>query len=174
MKWPLGDTEKRILSEMDNPDITIEKNKHYVARRRDADAEAIGYGADLPFKIDAAHPDKPCSVSFYFADDIQAKSGRIRQVSLKTEIANAVSRDQFSFFLNGQSLAEETCLRSYGRTDAPRDMWFEFHLHKVRPCKGWNRLEISLNTRPAGLAGEVTVEEVHVFIEYSPYPSGCQ
>jgi hypothetical protein len=77
-----------------------------------------------------------------------------------------------TILLNGESLAGETCLRNFGRLDSARDQWLEFHLESVRPRRGENVLEISLDSRPEGLVGGVVIEQVEVYVEYGPHPSG--
>ncbi len=172
MQWPLSDAQRRILSEIRDPDVIKEGNKRYVLRRRSESAAAMGYDAILPVQIPSADPGKRYPITFHIADDIQGTPDRIRQVHLRINISNVVTQDRFTILLNGRSLADEICLRDYGRQDAARDQWLEFHLVDVRPQRGQNTLEISLDARPAGLVGGVTVEEVEVFVEYGPHPSG--
>ena len=75
--------------------------------------------------------------------------------------------------LNGQSLANETCLRDYGGAIAPYvGQWLEFHLENVRPRQGADLLEISLDRRAEGLVSSLSVEEVEIIVEYGSYPSG--
>jgi hypothetical protein len=50
--------------------------------------------------------------------------------------------------------------------------WLEFHLEEVRPRKGDNLLEISLDERPPELGAGIVVEDVEIIVEYGPYPSG--
>ena len=93
-------------------------------------------------------------------------------------MTNGVSADEFTILLNGQSLSNEICtrVRKTGHDtfphSAPRNYWLDFDLSTVRPRKGQNVLEISLDSRPPGLVGSVTVEEVEILVEYSSYPSG--
>lgn len=47
----------------------------------------------------------------------------------------------------------------------------EFHLRSVRPRKGQNLLEVSLDGRPENLAGGITIEGLEVRVEYGLYPS---
>ena len=86
-----------------------------------------------------------------------------------------MSADQITVLLNGQSLANELCIRDYGHPyGVYAALWLEFELVGVRPRKGRNTLEISLDRRPEDMAGGITVEQVHVFVEYGPYPSGLR
>ncbi len=179
--WPLGDAERRMLTEMGDPDLIQEADKHYVLPRRSPEAVRLGYDVVLPLEIPSADPSKRYPISFTIADDLEGASSRIRQVKLRLRLSNLVSADRFTLLLNGRSLAEETCLRDFGQfnlrrpgphiIDPYRGQWLEFHLQKVRPHQGRNVLEISLDRRPTRLAGKVTVDNVEVIVEYGAYPS---
>jgi hypothetical protein len=172
LRWPLGAAERQLLTELADPDLIKEGNKKYVLRRATKEATEMGYGAALPVKIPSADAAKRYPVPFHVADDIAGSAERIRQVSLRLEINNLVSADQLTILLNGKSLAGETCLRDYGDRVAPYEsQWLEFHLRQVRPQKGRNLLEISLNKRPANLVAGISVERVEVQVEYGSYPS---
>ena len=181
MSWPLADAERRMLTEMGDPDLIAEGDKHYVLPRRSPEAVELGYDVTLPLEIPSADPTKRYPIPFTIADDIEGASSRIRQVRLRVRLSNLVSADQLSMLLNGRSLAEEFCLRDFGKFDLRRPgphiidqyrgQWLEFNLQKVRPRQGQNVLEISLVRRPARLGGKVTVDDVEVIVEYGPYPS---
>ncbi len=111
-------------------------------------------------------------IAFRIADDIEGIAERIRQVRLRINVTDLVWADQLRILLNGQSLAEETCLRDYGSPIAPYNgQWLEFHLRKVRPRRGQNRLEFILDGRAEGLVSPLKVEDVEVIVEYGSYPS---
>ncbi len=172
LKWPLGDTERRILSELGDPDLVQEASKHYRVNRSLEAAERVGYQTTLPLEIPVSEQGKHYAIAFTLADDIEGAADRIRQVRLKINIADLVLADQLTVLLNGQSLAEETCLRSYGLHIAPYvGQWLEFELKKVRPRRGQNRLEIVLNRRAEGLVSPLRVEDVEIIVEYGSYPS---
>ena len=174
-KWPLGDPERRILTELGDPELTQYADKHYVLRRRTEQGMRMGYGAHLPLKIASVDPKKRYSIPFSIADDVEGSGKRIRQVVLKLQIENLVSADRITLLLNGKTLANETCLREHGeRVDPYGGQWLEFHLKDVRPHKGQNQLEISLDERPDEMAGGIAVEALEVFIEYGPYPSSLR
>ena len=42
----------------------------------------------------------------------------------------------------------------------------------MRPRRGDNLLEIDLLERPAKMGGDLTIEELDVFVEYAPYAGG--
>ncbi len=172
MRWPLGDSERRILTELGDPDLIAEGNRRYVQRHRSQQAVELGYDAILPIEIKEAMPGKRYSIPFSIADDVVAAAQRIRRIALYLEIKNLVSADRLGVFLNGKSLAEEVCMRDFSWNVAPyQGQKLEFHLGQVRPRKGENLLEISLDGRPDGLVGGITIEGVQVCIEYGSYPS---
>ena len=172
MRWPLGDAEHLILTELGDPELIKEGTKRYMLRRRD---EANGWSDidfALPLSIPSADPGKRYVLHLYIADDIEAASDRIRQVLLRIRVGGLASEDQIAMSLNGRSLSGETCLRDYGLVYDPyRAQWLEFELENVRPHKGDNTLEIVLQKRPERLGGGVTVDEVEVIVEYGSYPS---
>ena len=172
MKWPLGDAERRTLTEIGDPQLVAEADKCYLLRRRDTLADLLGYVAAIPLAIPEADPGRRYTIPFYVADDVQADADRVRQVRLRINVGNLVTADRLTLLLNGESLAGETLRRSYGGTVAPYDaQWFELQLDSVRPQKGPNILELSLDSRPRGLEGGVVVEDVEVVVKYGPYPS---
>ena len=172
MRWPLGDAQRSTLSELGDPDLIKEADKHYVLRRRSEPATELGYDAALPVEIPSSDEGKRHGIWFYFSDDLEGAADRVRQVRLRLRIRDLVSADELSVLLNGQSLADETCLRSYGDPFGPYSaQWLDFHLKDVRPRKGQNLLEIGLVRRPEGLKGQLAVEDVEVIVEYGSYPS---
>ncbi len=151
LRWPLGDTARRILSELGDPDLVREADKHYLVKRSLKIAGLVGYPTSLPLEI-AASDRSTHKIAFRIADDIEGTAERIRQVRLRINITDLVSADRLRILLNGKSLAEETCLRDYGSPIAPYNgQWLEFHLRKVRPRRGQNLLEFVLNGRATGL-----------------------
>ena len=172
MRWPLGDTERGILTELGNPDLLEEGDKHYILARTPPEGNGPQYKSPLPFEIAASDTMTRHQVPFYIADDIEGASGRIRQVLLKIRVANLVSSDRLTLLLNGESLSGETCVRGNGELIAPYlSMWLDFHLKKVRPRKGHNLLEIVLDERVHGLTSPIRIEDVEVIVEYGSYPS---
>ena len=172
MRWPLDDTQRRILAELDDPDLIQEGSKRYVQRLRSERAVELGYDATLPLKIPEAQRDKRYQIPFTIADDIEGSPGRIRQVRLQLQVNNLVSADRLTVLLNGKSLADETCLRDFSWHVAPyQGQMLEFHLSRVLPRKGRNVLEISLDERPGLMAGGVSIEHMEVHVEYGLYPS---
>ena len=175
MQWPLGDAERRMLAELGDPELIEAGDKHYILRTPSEAAVQIGYGGHLPVEIPSADPDRRYTIPFFVADDVEAANDRIRQVRLALDINNLVTSDQLVIALNGECLAEETCLRTYESRVRPfRGQRLEFHLEKIRPRKGQNVLTVSLEKRPPGFAGGVTIKGVELFVEYGPYPSALK
>jgi hypothetical protein len=173
LHWPLGDAERRILTDLGDSELAKEGDKHYVLTRKSENSEQVGYKTPLPVEIASSDTGTRHAIPFFIADDVQGASDRIRQIKLKLNIGNMVSDDRISILLNGQSLSKETCLRDYGGPIAPYvGQWLEFHLESVRPKQGENLLEVSLDRRAEGLVGSLSVDEVEIIVEYGPYPSG--
>ena len=178
MRWPLGDEERSILTELGDPELIKERKKHYVLPRRSQLAKEQGYDQPIPLEITTADNLNQHQIPFYIADDPQSDTSRIIQVQLRIYLTNSVSADEFTVLLNGQSLSNEMCRRIRKTKhdtfphSAPRNYWLDFELSTIRPQKGQNTLEISLDKRPPGLVGSVTVEEVEIFVEYGSYASG--
>ena len=172
MRWPLDDPQRRILAELGDPDLIREGSKRYIQRRRSERAVELGYDATLPIEISKAQPGKRYRIPFSIADDIEGSAGRVRRVTLQLQANNLVSADRLNVLLNGQSLEGETCLRDFSWNVAPyQGQMLEFHLENVRPRQGQNELEISLDERPGGLAGGISIENMEVYVEYGSYPS---
>ena len=106
------------------------------------------------------------TIPFTIADDIAGADSRVSETTLRIYLSNVVAGDRFNVALNGRSLAGETCRRvwkkgrdAYPHTN-PRNHWLEFDLVDIVPRKGENVLEVSLESRPDGLTGNVTIAEV--------------
>ena len=117
LQWPLGDAGRRILSELGDPELAKEGDKHYLVNKHLEVAEKVGYQTLLPLEIPASDRSRH-RIPFTIADDIQAAPERIRRVRLKINITDLVSADQLRISLNGRSLAQETL---------PEGLQFENH-----------------------------------------------
>ena len=172
LDWPLGATERHILTLLANPRLLPETDKHYFLPRRTAGTEELGYQLPLPLQIEAADTGTRHALPLFVSDDIEDRSDRIRRITLRVRVYDLVSRDRLSLFINGASLAEEACLRQYGeRFDPYNHMWLEFDLRRVRPRKGENLLEIRLDQRVDELLSPLKIDQVELKIEYGVYPS---
>ena len=169
MRWPLGDPERRTLSELGDPDLVAEGDKHYVVNRRTNYTELVGFERPLPQEILGADPDKQYAVPFYIADD--PSQGRVTKVVLRIHFSGLVSEDRLTLKLNGQTLSGETCYRSRGHTFFPYNQWWDIHLSEILPVRGSNLLELSLDERPPKLAGKVQIVDVEIVVEHSAYPT---
>jgi hypothetical protein len=153
LRWPHGDSERRILTELADPETVKFQSKRYVLRRRSKEADTMGYSAALPVEIAGANPARRYPIRFSIADDATASEGRLRQVVLRMLVTNLVGADQFTILLNGQSLSGDTLVRDFGSNISPYDgQWLTYHLRRVLPRQGENTLEISLDKRPTKLS----------------------
>ena len=179
LDWPLGATERNMLTEMTNPDLMVEADKQYRLSRRTEPAAGLGYDTTLPLEIPEAEPGRRYAIPVYIADDIEGKADRIKRLTLRMRIGNTVTADRLSVWLNGESLEDEAVSRDPGayvripvsphRIEHYSAQWIEFELSSVRPRRGENVVEVSLDGRPAKLGGGVTVDDLEVVVEYGVY-----
>ena len=173
-RWPFTDAERRILAELADPNAARMGQKHYIVNRRTNLSDKVGFERPIPLEIPDADPTKWYPIPFYVADDLGVQADRVQAVTLSMWVHNVVSADEITVKLNGQSLADETCVRSRPHSFFPYDQWWEYHLRHIRPRKGPNVLEISLEQRPERLTGGIRVDDMEVKIEYGPYPTTGQ
>ena len=170
--WPHGDGVRRYLTDMGDPDLMVEKTKHYFMAERKEEATAMEYDQPVPIAIPCADPDKKYDVPFYVSDDIEGKADRIKSVTLRMKVDNLMTNDTLSVNINGKSLADEPMSRDYGHPFGPyAAQQLEFYLHSARPSKGWNTLTVSLDARPDNMVGGVTVHDVEIIVKYSSFAS---
>jgi hypothetical protein len=171
LDWPLGDTERSILTELGDADLATQGNKHYVVRRTSNYMEIHGIECPLPLQLEAGDAGVRHPVPFYLADDCEADSDRIAGVALRVNIKDIVFADRLSFHLNGQSLSGEKLTRSSADGVAPYvGQWLEFDLSGVRPRRGKNTLEITLDGRADGIVSPLVVEDVEIVVDRNFYP----
>ena len=165
LSWPLGDPERRLLTDIGDPDNVQEADKHYFLRRSSEGVKGHEYPAILPVDIT---PGSNAVLPFVIADD--ATNPRLTETILRLGVTNLISGDSLAITLNGQSLEQESWKREFIRNRDPyAGQWLEIDLRKVRPAKGSNVLEVKLEGRPEGFAGKITVEEVEVLVRYGVY-----
>ncbi len=170
LPWPVDDAGRRTLTELGDPELVREADKHYFLRRRSESAKDHDYPAHLPLEIPAPDPHERHRIPFAIADD--PGNDRVRRVLLRVDVSNLVSADRLEILLNGESLDAEPCERGAAEKHGPyAAQWLKFRLEKVRPKMGRNLLEVSLLGRPDGLAGGVTVEDVEIIVEYGMFPA---
>ena len=171
LPWPLGHPERSLLSELADPEVMRRRDKHYVVRRGDPNAVELGYDASLPLEIPYSARGKLHRVPFYISDDLDAGDDRVQEILLRINVDNIVGADRLTVNLNGHSLAEEKCLRTPSLTLTPyQGLWLEFDLRTVRPVKGDNVLEISLDERPPELESGICIDDVEMIIRYGLHP----
>jgi hypothetical protein len=173
LPWPLGSEERSILSELGDPDLLREGDKHYFLRRRCEEAGEYDYGADLPLSIPSADPAGRREIPFAIADD--PENNRVQRIRLRIGVSNLVTADGLEVLLNGESLGSDPCRRTPIRSRDPyAGQLLEFDLERVRPRMGQNTLELSLKGRPAGLEGGIVVEDVEILLDYGTFPASLE
>ena len=173
MRWPHGDAERAFLAEMGDPDLIDEKDRTYFVLRRSQESDNPGYGAPLPITIPGADPDDRRTLELYVADDLSA-SDHVSKLTLSIKITNLIMADVLTILLNGQSILGQSVTRDFAHNTphlAPRGLDLRFQLRNVLPRRGWNTLQISLDARPDLMEGNITIEQIELEVEYSPYPS---
>lgn len=167
-KWPHGDSERAMLGEIGDPELSRDKTKHYFIPWRDKMNTALGYDRPLPQPVAVGHSEP---IDFHIADDFSVDDGRARVV-MRINLFNAVSADDVALALNGNPLALDNAARSYGGLIPPYEsQWLEFELDQVRPRRGRNTLEVTLRGRPEDLHGEIAVVDLEVIVEFGDFPS---
>ncbi len=167
MSWPLGQSERLILTEIGDPELVQEADKHYFLRRRAGNPDGFDYPAHLPVEIPCADPERRYRIPFTVADN--AANDRIQRILLKLNITNLVTPDHLEVSLNGALLPPAACRRAIRPYDSYTGQWLTFSLAGMSLQQGANVLEIALCGRPAGFAGGVVVEDVEIIIEYGVY-----
>ena len=163
LKWPFGDAGRALLAELGDPESSYGKAKHYFIPWRDEMTAALGYDRPLPQPIPVGGS---AAIPLYISDDFSADDGRARVV-LRINLANVVTADNVTLALNGNPLALENAVRSYGGIVAPYEsQWLEIELDRVRPRRGRNTLEVALRSRPEHLYGGITVVDLEVVVDF--------
>ena len=171
LRWPFF-AQRRILTELGDPALGKEGDKHYCLARNVNDAENFHYRTSLPVEIAASASGTRHPIPFYLADDTSAVE-RIRRIRLKLRIYDLVSADRLEIFLNGASLEDQSCQRDYySHINAYSGQWLEFHLRpEVWPRQGANLLEVVLGERAERLVSPLRIEKVEILVEYGAYSS---
>ncbi len=169
LDWPLGNNERRILTDISDSEQSKEGNKHYFLRQRADEEDAFVYPAQLPVAIPHADPEQAYEVSFTISDD--PENDRIQRMTLKINVGELVAQDRFEISLNGVSL-ESDPRRSTPRHHTPyTGVWLEFELHKVRPHRGVNTLKFVLLERPKDFDGAISIDDVELVVECDVFPN---
>ena len=159
-RWPFREEERALLTDIGDPEVVKERSKHHFVSVRQEDATALGYSHPLPLQLKVNGP-KNSSIPVYVADD--CSSGRVARTRLLLKVQNLVTADDLKLSLNGSSLAGEALRRTSHRYDF---QWLEYTLSRVLPRPGENLLVAKLVSRPKGLGGSVTIDQVEVLVEY--------
>lgn len=172
LQWPLGDTERSILTELGHPNAVHQKSRIYTLGRSVTKPEPLSYPQPLPVEIPFDATETPFPVSFYLADDFVRDRQRMASVRLRIRIYDLVTADRLTVRLNGKALNSDECVRSiYNRYTPYNGQWLDFILAENRPRQGYNTLEFVLDGRPPELAGTLKVEEIELHVAYGFFPA---
>ena len=171
-----GPIERAILTELRDPTLLLEKDKHYFCRRRQEDpVDGFDYPADLPAAIEHGVR-KPVRVLLRCADD--CASAQVDHCVLRLGIVNLVSADTLAISLNGVPLLDgaeqrqRSIRRQLGENVPYEGQWVEVELEDIdaRPMLGQNEIEFAVTSRPHGLACGVVLEYVELLVSYNLFP----
>ncbi|MEE2658966.1 MAG: hypothetical protein VX733_10705 [Candidatus Latescibacterota bacterium] len=177
MRWPLGDRERAVLSELSSPDQIVDKDKHYFLRRSTDVPYVVDvdYPAHLPISMDPASDlGRTFAIPVRIGDDVEATGKRIGRMSLRLALTDLVSDDRLEIRVNGERLPLMQGVRRFPIMPVSpyQGQWLEIELSGTqRLRRGENRLEIALLERPEGLRSKVVVEDVEVTVAYDLWPS---
>ena len=157
-RWPQGPDDRRLLSELADPDLLREKNKHYVVRREDEETSQLGYSAQLPVTLTPGTDQPGQKVKLFIADDV----GR-GEPTLRVRLANHTSNDSITVSLNGSALDSTTSRTSSHRFDYS---WVEYPLPQGALRDGRNAVGVALQARPPRMEGELRLESVELTVTY--------
>ncbi|MBT5872777.1 MAG: hypothetical protein HOH43_05110, partial [Candidatus Latescibacteria bacterium] len=170
LPWPMGETEKGILSDMKDGDLSRHRDKHYLVPRNVAPGEELHYQVPLPVAIEAHETGIEHEIPFHIADDMETETASINEVILRMNVTDLVAADRIAISLNGRPLDTEKCTRDFGHWNAPYvGQWLTFHLETIRPETGYNQLVFTVIKRPDDLAGTLCINDVEIMIVYGPY-----
>ena len=165
--WPFRDEEKSILADVGAPQDIQEQDKHYFVSSRQEDAAVLGYNHPLPVSLSKVNGVAAGKIPFYVAEDTDSQ--RVKRVRLQMRVNNLVTDDRLELKLNGQSLQGEIMRRTSHRYEY---QWLEFELVGQRPHQGRNVLQVSLESRPPGLHGSISIVQLEILVEYALPQSG--
>lgn len=168
--WPLGDAERSVLTELGDPDLVVEKDKHYFLRRACNDAKDRDYEAHLPLPLPQEDAGKRFLIPFYIADDTQ--NSQIQKITLRLGITDLLAADKLDVRLNGHSIAHVPQARSNLRNVDPYGgQWLDFDLRNIRPQQGENVIDVALTSRPPNISSDLVLEDVEVIVHYGTFPA---
>ena len=174
MEWPLGESERSVLTDLSDPAQIAEKDKHYFLRRASdlSYVVDVDYAAHLPLTFDpTCDLGRTFEIPVTIADDAE-RNDRVRRVCLRLALTDLVTADRIEIRINGERVSQQRVRRRTTTPVAPyQGMWLEFDLEGAeRLRQGTNRLEVALLERPSGLRSPVVLEDVEVIVEYDLWP----
>ena len=159
--WPIGPEERQVLSEINDPDLLMEKPKHYVVRRHDEITAAHGYTAQLPLPLTTGLDAPGQLVQLFVAEDPDGAEARLR-----LQLTGSVSHDIMTVSLNGKALPQETRRRTDHGGGGNIYAWLEYPLASAALRSGRNEVGVALHSRPQNLAARVILQSVELAVTY--------
>ena len=106
LKWPPGDEQHAILSEQSDPSAAADDKKHYfVISQFERSREVVSYESALPLNIASNDTDRRYGLPLYIADDLENEPECT--VQMRLFIVGLVDADQFTVYLNNESVMDE-------------------------------------------------------------------
>jgi hypothetical protein len=150
---------------LSHPSSFHDADKVYFLRRRCDAAREYDYPAWLPLELPLSDIGNLHEISFTIADD--TASSQIRSILLQISVSNLVSADRFAVWVNNTRLPAEPVSRSPIRSIDPyAGQTLVYDLTTNPPRKGSNRLKFCLESRPEGLEGPITIEDIDIAVDY--------
>ncbi len=171
--WPIGDTERKILSEINDPVLMANADKHYVVRGHKEDAAQHGYTAQLPLTLATGLDAPGQEIKVFCADD-----PKTAEATLGVRLRFTTIHDKLTVSVNGHAMNPATCRRephNYTPTEAPMSgkgissvayTWLWYPVPKKVLVKGHNNVGIALYSRPHNLEGKVVLDRVDLVVKH--------
>lgn len=165
--WPIRDPDRRILTEIRDPDIVADRPKHYVVRGMNDGAEACGYTAQLPLNLINGEEPPGQTVRIYVAEGPNSVDPKLRIRLRYTTI-----HDSISVSVNGRLIDWDSCQReprNYTPTEGPISgkgissmayTWLNFPVPSDWLLEGANQVGVAVRSRPPNLAGQIVLDRV--------------
>lgn len=156
--WPIGPAQRRILSEIADPDILFEKPKRYYMAPRQPQCVQFGYVAPLPISLRVGADAPPATVGLSVPQDSPRADA-----TLMLKLGESTSHDVLSVCLNGKELSRD---RATYTTYGYQYSTLEFRLRRGALVDGLNEISVALISRPPNLSSTVELEGVEIAIDY--------
>jgi len=171
--WPIGVPERRILSEINDPELLSGRPKHYVVRGHNENAASYGYTAQLPLPLTNGMDAPGQTVRLFVADDPSTADA-----ALRVRLRFTTVHDSLTVSVNGIALPGETCRRephNYTPVEAPLAgkgissvayTWLEYPIPQGLVRRGSNEIGIAVHSRPPNLVGQIVLDRVDLTVTH--------